>query len=48
MAQEIEARVRAIMLPKDMPEEEIAEEKAKEKAIKAPKGAEDEEGLVEA
>ena len=51
MAQEIEARVRAIMLPKDMPEEEIAEEKAKEKAVKAPKGAkgaEDEEELIEA
>ena len=51
MAQEIEARVRAIMLPKDMPDEEIAEEKAKEKAVKAPKGAkgaEDEEELIEA
>jgi len=47
MAQEIEARVRAIMLPTDMPEEEIAEEKAKAKEVKPEKGAEEEE-LVEA
>lgn len=46
MAQDIEARVRAIMLPADMPEEEIKEEKAKEKAVKPEKGAE--EVLVEA
>ena len=52
MAQEIEARVRAIMLPKDMPKEEIEEEKAKAKKIKAEVGAEDEidvaEDLIEA
>lgn len=47
MAQEIEARVRAIVLPTDMPEKEIAEEKAKAKDIKPEKGAEEEE-LVEA
>ncbi len=47
MAQEIEAKVRTIMLPTDMPEEEIAEEKAKAKEVKPEKGAEEEE-LVEA
>jgi len=47
MAQEIEARVREILLPSDMPEEEIAEEKAKAKDVKVEKGAEEEE-LVEA
>jgi len=47
MAQEIEARVREILLPSDMPEEEIAEEKAKAKEVKPEKGAEEEE-LVEA
>ncbi len=47
MAQEIEARVRAIVLPTDMPEKEIAEEKAKAKNVKPEKGAEEEE-LVEA
>jgi len=47
MAQDIEARVRAIMLPKAMTEEEIKEEKAKEKAVKVEKGAE-EEALVDA
>ena len=47
MAEEIEAKVRAIVLPSDMPEEEIAEEKAKAKDIKPEKGAEEEE-LVEA
>ena len=46
MAQEIEARVREIMLPTDMPKEEIEEEKAKAKNIKPEKGAEEE--LVEA
>lgn len=46
MAEEIEARVRGIVLPTDMPEEEIAEEKAKAKDIKPEKGAEEE--LVEA
>ncbi len=46
MAKEIEARVRAIVLPSDMPEKEIAEEKAKAKDIKPEKGAEEE--LVEA
>ena len=45
MAQEIEGKIRTVMLPNTMPEEEIAEEKAKEKAIKKEKGAED---LVEA
>jgi len=45
MAQEIEGKIRAVMLPKTMPEEEIAEEKAKEKAVKPEKGAEE---LVEA
>ena len=35
MAQEIEERVRAIMLPSAMPEEEIEKEKAKEKEVKA-------------
>ena len=47
MAQEIEARVREIMLPTDMPKEEIEEEKAKAKNIKPEKGAEEEE-LAEA
>lgn len=47
IAKEIEGKIRAIMLPKNMPAEEIAEEKAKEKAVKAPKGAEEEE-LLEA
>jgi recombination protein RecA len=47
MAQDIEARVRGILLPSDMPEEEIAEEKAKEKAVKPEKGA-DKEELAEA
>lgn len=47
MAQDIEERIRAIVLPTDMPEEEIAEEKAKAKDIKPEKGAEEEE-LVEA
>ena len=47
MAKDIEARIRAIVLPTAMPEEEIAEEKAKAKAIKPEKGAEEEE-LVEA
>ena len=46
MAQEIEARVREIMLPTDMPAEEIAEEKAKAKEVKAEKGAKEE--LLEA
>ena len=46
MAEEIEAKVRSIMLPTDMPEEEIAEEKAKAKEVKPEKGAEEE--LVEA
>lgn len=45
MAQEIEGKIRAVMLPKTMPEEEIVEEKAKEKAVKPEKGAEE---LVEA
>ena len=47
MAQDIEARIREIVLPTDMPEEEIAEEKAKAKDIKPEKGTE-EEALVEA
>lgn len=47
MAKEIEARIRDIKLVSSMPAEEIEEEKAKEKALKVPKGAEDEE-LVEA
>ena len=47
MAQEIEARVREILLPTEMPEEEIAEEKAKAKDVKVEKGAEEEE-LAEA
>ena len=46
MAEEIEGRVRAIMLPSDMPKEEIEEEKAKAKSIKAEEG--DEADLVEA
>ncbi len=41
IAEEIEQKIRAIMLPSDMPEEEIAEEKAKAKAVKAEKGAEE-------
>jgi recombination protein RecA len=41
MAQEIEGKIRAVMLPKTMPEEEIAEEKVKEKAVKPEKGAEE-------
>ena len=47
MSNEIEARIREIVLPTEMPEEEIAEEKAKAKDIKPEKGAEEEE-LVEA
>ena len=47
MSDEIEARIREIVLPTEMPEEEIAEEKAKAKDIKPEKGAEEEE-LVEA
>ncbi|MDH5601391.1 MAG: recombinase RecA [Gammaproteobacteria bacterium] len=45
MAEEIEGKIRAVMLPNTMPEEEIAEEKVKEKAVKVPKDAEE---LVEA
>ena len=47
MSDEIEARIREIVLPTEMPEEEIAEEKAKAKDIKPEKGVEEEE-LVEA
>jgi len=47
MAEDIESRIRAIVLPTEMPEEEIAAEKAKAKDIKPEKGAEEEE-LVEA
>ena len=47
MSAEIEAKVRAIVLPSDMPKEEIAEEKAKAKDIKPENDAEEEE-LVEA
>ena len=47
MSDEIEARIRAIVLPTEMAEEDIAEEKAKAKDIKPEKGAEEEE-LVEA
>ena len=46
MSDEIEARIREIVLPTEMPEKEIAEEKAKAKAVKPEKGAEEE--LVEA
>ena len=46
MSDEIEARVREIVLPTEMAEEDIAEEKAKAKDVKPEKGAEEE--LVEA
>ena len=49
MSDEIEARIREIVLPTEMPEEEIAEEKAKAKDIKPEKGDEkvaEEEVLV--
>jgi recombination protein RecA len=56
MAQDIEARIRAVMLTSSMPKEEIEEEKAKAKKIKAELGEEididveidDEEDLIEA
>jgi len=47
MAEEIEARIREIVLPTAMPEDEIEAEKARAKDIKPEKGAE-EEDLVEA
>jgi recombination protein RecA len=47
MAQEIEAKIRAVLLPVPMSKEDIAEAKAKAKEIKPEKGAEEEE-LVEA
>ena len=47
MSDEIEARIREIVLPTEMAKEDIAEEKAKAKDIKPEKGAEEEE-LVEA
>lgn len=47
MSQEIEARVRAVLLPAPMSKKEIEEEKAKAKEIKPEKGAEEEE-LVKA
>ncbi len=42
MSDEIEARIREIVLPTEMSEKEIAEEKAKAKDIKPEKGAEEE------
>lgn len=58
MAKDIEARIRAVMLTSSMPKEEIEEEKAKAKKIKAELGEEidvdmdveidDEEDLIEA
>lgn len=49
MAQDIESKVRALMLPADMPEEEIVEEKAKAKEVKAKaeKGAKEDKGAKE-
>ncbi len=47
MSDEIEARIRAIVLPTEMAKEDIAEEKAKAKDIKPEKDAEEEE-LLEA